>query len=95
MTYSYDKRRVNDFILILKHFFVPDIIERRNPLSSDARRAGWEGCNILIDKVPEQGRIPIVSWIPVTHNHDFLHSFSMMMLSVVLLLNRDRFAPAF
>ncbi len=61
MTYSNAKNIVNDFILILKHFFVPDIIEKRKPLGPDARRAGWVGCNILIDKVPEQGRISIIS----------------------------------
>ncbi len=46
---------------IPKHFFVPDIIEKRKPLSQTARRAGWIGCNILIDKIPEQGRISVVS----------------------------------
>ena len=61
MTYSYDEHKVNDFILILKHFFVPDIVEKRNPLNSNARRAGWVGCNILINKIPEQGRISIIS----------------------------------
>lgn len=61
MTYSKSELRVKDFILIPKHFFVPEIIEKRKPLSPTARRAGWVGCNILIDKVPEQGRIKIVS----------------------------------
>lgn len=40
---------------------MPDIIEKRKPLSPTARRAGWVGCNILIDKIPEQGRIQIIS----------------------------------
>jgi len=61
LTYSEKEHKVNDLILILKHFFVPDIIEKRNPLSSNARRAGWVGCNILIDEIPEQGRISIIS----------------------------------
>jgi type II restriction enzyme len=61
LTYSKTENKVNDLILILKHFFVPDIIERRNPLGPDAGRAGWVGCNILIDKIPEQGRISIIS----------------------------------
>jgi len=61
MTYSYDKHRVNDFLLILKHFFVPDIIEERNPLNSNARRAGWVGCNILVNKIPKQGMVSIIS----------------------------------
>lgn len=61
MSYSKEELRVKDFVLIPKHFFVPDIIEKRKPLAPTARRAGWIGCNILIDKIPEQGRIKIIS----------------------------------
>ena len=51
MSYSKAELKVRDFILIPKHFFVPDIIEKRAPLAPTARRAGWTGCNILINKV--------------------------------------------
>lgn len=61
MSYSKNELKVRDFMFIPKHFFVPDIIEKRKPLSATARRAGWVGCNILIDKIPEQGKIHIVS----------------------------------
>lgn len=61
MNYSQDELCVTNFMVISKHFFVPDMIERRNPLAETARRAGWVGCMILPDKVPEQGRISIVS----------------------------------
>lgn len=61
MSYSKAELKVRDFILIPKHFFVPDIIEKRAPLAPTARRAGWTGCNILINKIPEQGKIAIVS----------------------------------
>ena len=61
MSYSKVESKVKDFILIPKHFFVPDIIEKRKPLAPTARRAGWIGCNILIDKIPKQGRIDIIS----------------------------------
>lgn len=61
MNYSREKLIVKDLILIPKHFFVPDIIEKRTPLKDSARRAGWIGCNILLDKVPKQGRISIIS----------------------------------
>ena len=40
-----------------KHFFVPEIIEKRKPLASSARRAGWIGCNILLDSIPQSGKI--------------------------------------
>ncbi|MDD4164080.1 MAG: DpnI domain-containing protein [Eubacteriales bacterium] len=61
MRYSKEKLRVTNFLLIPKHFFLPDIVEKRKPLSDTARRAGWIGCNILIDKIPKQGRIEIIS----------------------------------
>lgn len=61
MSYSKQELKVKDFVLIPKHFFVPDIIEKRKPLAPTARRAGWVGCNILINKIPEQGRIDIIS----------------------------------
>lgn len=61
MSYSKSELKVRDFILIPKYFFVPDIIEKRKPLALTARRAGWVGCNILINKIPEQGKISIIS----------------------------------
>lgn len=30
-------------------------------MAPTARRAGWVGCNILINKIPKQGRIDIIS----------------------------------
>lgn len=61
MSYSREALRVTDFFVVPKYFFVPDIIEKRKPLADTTQRAGWVGCNILIDKVPEQGKISIVS----------------------------------
>ena len=46
--------------MIPKHFFIPDIVEKRNPLSPTAQRAGWVGCNILFYRIPVQGRIGII-----------------------------------
>ena len=56
---NYDKNSldVTNFIVIPKHFFIPGIIEKRKPLSPTARRAGWIGCNILLDTIPESGKI--------------------------------------
>lgn len=59
---NYDVRRleVRDLIIVPKHFFVSDLIEQRKPLSAGARRAGWVGCNILLERIPEAGRIFLV-----------------------------------
>jgi type II restriction enzyme len=52
--FSYE---ITNFLVIPKHFFIPDIIEKRKPLSHSARRAGWIGCNIILQNVPQAGRI--------------------------------------
>lgn len=56
---GYDSREqeVKNLFVIPKHFFTPEIIEKRRPLSDSARRAKWVGCNILLDPVPLSGRI--------------------------------------
>ena len=51
---------VRNFILIPNHFFTPEIIIKRKPLSDKARRAGWVGCNINIADIPQSGKIYIV-----------------------------------
>jgi len=57
LNYSPIKFEVLNFLVIPKHFFVPDIIEKRKPLSSTARRSGWVGCNILLQNIPQSGKI--------------------------------------
>jgi type II restriction enzyme len=37
-----------------------DIIAERKPLAAGARRAGWIGSHILLDKIPDSGKIFIV-----------------------------------
>ncbi len=57
LNYDPIKFEVLNFIVIPKHFFTPEIIEKRKPLSSTARRAGWIGCNILLQDIPDSGKI--------------------------------------
>lgn len=52
--HTYD---VKNFVVIPKHFFTPEIIEKRKPLSDTAKRSGWIGCNILLESIPESGKI--------------------------------------
>ena len=56
----YDNYEVNNLVIVPKCFFVPEIIEKRKPLTNNARRAGWEGCNILLGKIPDFAKIPII-----------------------------------
>jgi type II restriction enzyme len=49
-------------VILIPHFAFPlSAIEKRKPLSATARRAGWVGCNILLDAIPADARIPIIS----------------------------------
>ena len=60
LTYSSSTWTVKNFLIIPKHFFTPDIIEERKPLSITARRAGWIGGNIDLTRIPSLGRIFLV-----------------------------------
>lgn len=51
---------ITHLTVVPKFFFVPDIIEKRKPLSDTARRAGWTGCNILYSEIPAQGKIDVI-----------------------------------
>ncbi|MEK7520725.1 MAG: DpnI domain-containing protein [Patescibacteria group bacterium] len=57
LNYDLQSFEVLNFLVIPKHFFVPEIIEKRKPLSPTARRAGWVGCNILLNHIPQTGKI--------------------------------------
>ncbi len=51
---------VTDLVFVPKFFFTPDLIEKRKPLAGNAKRHGWTGCNILYEKIPDQGKIAII-----------------------------------
>lgn len=57
LNYNHSLDSVTQFLTIPKHFFTPEMIEKRNPLALTARRAGWVGCNILINSIPQAGKI--------------------------------------
>lgn len=60
MHYNRESLKVKNFVVVPKHFFRPEYIEKRRPLSESAKRAGWTGCNILLNQIPDEGRIYIV-----------------------------------
>jgi type II restriction enzyme len=51
---------VRDLFVVPAPFLTPDVIVRRKPLAATARRAGWVGCNIRIDGLPQAGRVAVV-----------------------------------
>jgi type II restriction enzyme len=59
---EYDIQRwiVRTVVLIPRFAFTLSAVERRKPLAPTARRAGWVGCNILLNRIPEDARICLV-----------------------------------
>lgn len=57
LSYDLAKYEVKNFFVVPSHFLRPSAIEERKPLSAIARRAGWVGCNILLNQVPNFGKI--------------------------------------
>lgn len=58
--YQLPKLTVENVLLIPHFAFTLSLLEKRKPLSANARRAGWVGCNFLLDRIPSEARIPIV-----------------------------------
>ncbi|MGV8177041.1 MAG: DpnI domain-containing protein [Candidatus Bilamarchaeaceae archaeon] len=60
MHYSKNEWAVKNLFFIPKFFISASNIEKRSTLSPTADRAGWTGCYIIIERIPETGRIPII-----------------------------------
>lgn len=60
LSYSRPGYMVNDLLLVPWFCLSESAIEKRKPLGPKARRAGWVGCNILLDLVPPEGRISVI-----------------------------------
>ena len=52
---------VEDLCIVHRACITESCIIPRKPLSESARRAGWQGCLISIDKIPKLGQIDVVS----------------------------------
>lgn len=61
MHYQRGTWRVVNMLAIPAHFLTASAIEERPPLAETARRARWVGCNILLNRIPEDGRIPVIT----------------------------------
>ena len=61
MQYELATWRVKNLLLIPSFAFPPSAIIKRKPLSITARRHGWVGCNIALNRVPVEARIPVVT----------------------------------
>ena len=60
LNYSLQDYKVNNLIIIPKHYFTKEIIIKRQPLSKTARRAGWVGSNIDVSSIPDSGKLYLI-----------------------------------
>lgn len=61
MMLRYDSNwNIRDLLALHSVFLTPAVIEKRPPLAATARRAGWVGCNLRIDRIPLDGRISLI-----------------------------------
>lgn len=61
MQYELTTWRVKNLLLIPSFAFPESAVIKRKPLSPTARRAGWVGCNIALNRIPVEARIAVVT----------------------------------
>lgn len=76
--YNRVQRRVENLTVVPRYFFVPQAIERRPPLRPTARRAGWVGSNILLDRIPVSGQISVIRSGPVRDRTEVIEDWSRL-----------------
>lgn len=76
MNYSLKNLEVENFLVIPKHYFVDEMIEKRKPLSDIAKRAGWIGCNILLQNIPSTGKIFLIKKGTVENKQTVINNWS-------------------
>jgi type II restriction enzyme len=55
-----DEWEIQSLTAIHHLFLTPSVVEQRKPLSATARRAGWIGCNIRLDRIAVDAQIEVI-----------------------------------
>ncbi len=76
LNYSFVTLEVINLLVIPKHYFINDVIETRKALNMNAKRAGWVGCNILLNQIPNSGKIHLVENGNWNNKKDVLNAWS-------------------
>jgi type II restriction enzyme len=76
MHYDLATWSIRNLLLIPSFAFPPSAIIKRKPLSLTARRAGWVGCNIALNRIPAEARITIVKENQITSPAEVRTKFS-------------------
>lgn len=61
LQYSKPAWAITDLFVVPSHFITRSVIQRRVPLKESARRHGWVGSIILLNELPSEGRVSVVS----------------------------------
>jgi len=78
LQYDVSAWTVQSLLLIPRFAFTLSALERRRPLGPTARRAGWVGCNILLDKIPSDARIAVIQQGQVLPNRGVRHAYDRL-----------------
>lgn len=79
LNYSLNDYKVNNLIIIPRHYFTEEIIIKRPPLPLTARRAGWIGCNINVSEIPESGKLYLVKNGQEENKNTIIDNFNKML----------------
>jgi len=60
MSYRRESLLVDDVVWVPGHFITLSVVSPRRPLAATARRSGWIGSTIHLDRVPNNGKIVVV-----------------------------------
>lgn len=99
---------IRSLTAIHSSFLVPWVVERRPPLSEGAKRGGWVGCNIRLDRIPPDGEITIVAagvpqpkcevrrrfrrFLPLADLPAAQRGWTTLTLGIIRKLKRSRFS---
>lgn len=101
---------VNSLTAIHSSFLTPWVVERRPPLGKHARRAGWVGCVIRLDRIPCDGEIAVIDggvcipkatvrnrfkrFLPLETLAPERRGWATLTLTIIRALGRARFSLA-
>lgn len=77
--YTFSTLKVVNVIIIPKEFISIRCVEKRRPLPITARRAGWVGCNILMEKIPDPAKIFMVKDSQVIPKPDVMEMYKKLL----------------
>jgi len=60
LQYSFEDWKIQHLFFVPKFFITSSVIEIKKPLSQKAKRKGWVGCNVVLSKIPELGKVKVI-----------------------------------